>query len=112
MEEIKLNITTEQKEVIIRTGDATPIEMPKSVKLTGTLDAPYEFFEKRKKTINIDNAHVEVDYQKQSIKLVIDENMPTNKEILGTLQLFDEFKQLQQQHDEEIASAEKTLSCK
>lgn len=94
MEEIKLNITTEQKEVIIRTGDATPIEMPKSVKLTGTLDAPYEFFEKRKKTINIDNAHVEVDYQKQSIKLVIDENMPTNKEILGTLQLFDEFKQL------------------
>ena len=48
MQELKLNLSEVGKEVIIRQGEAQPIREPKSISLSGDINAPFEFYEKRK----------------------------------------------------------------
>lgn len=53
---IELN-TEEGKETIIRFGDALPLKEPKAVSISGTIDAPARWIEKRKDDIVSADAH-------------------------------------------------------
>lgn len=66
--------TEEGQETIIRFGDALPLKEPKAVSISGTIDAPARWVEKRKDDIVSADAHVLVDRDHMSITLKTDEN--------------------------------------
>lgn len=85
--------TEEGKETIIRFGDALPLKEPKAVSISGTIDAPARWIEKRKDCIAQTDAHVLVDRDKMSITLNIDENSAYSDQIIGTLTLSSEMQE-------------------
>ncbi|HBG71447.1 MAG: hypothetical protein A2W93_14440 [Bacteroidetes bacterium GWF2_43_63] len=72
----EVNVTIEKiegNELVIREGHALAV-LPKDVlKVTGTIGVPFAYIEKRKATINPENAVVEVDYEKRHIKFLQDQ---------------------------------------
>ena len=77
----------------IRFGEALPLKEPKAVRISGTIDTPARWVEKRKDGIAQANAHVLVDRDKMSITLNIDENSAYNDQITGTLTLSSEMQE-------------------
>jgi len=85
-------------EVIIRKGEAAkaadPLatKAPIAVDFAGTLSSVAEWLSKRVSEIDQKQAHLEVDREKNTIKLVINESDAyTRGEILGTIAFTDEF---------------------
>ena len=73
------------KDMVIRFGDALPLQEPKYVSIHGTIDAPARWVEKRKDDIVSADAHVLVDRDRMTITLNIDENSAYMDQIVGTL---------------------------
>ena len=69
----------------IRFGDALPLKEPKAVSISGTIDAPARWVEKRKDDIVSADAHVLVDRDRMTITLNTDENSAYMDQIVGTL---------------------------
>ena len=80
--------TEEGQETIIRFGDALPLKEPKAVSISGTIDAPARWVEKRKDDIVSADAHVLVDRDHMSITLKTDENSAYSNQIVGVLTLY------------------------
>lgn len=85
--------TEEGQETIIRFGDALPLKEPKAVSISGTIDAPARWVEKRKDDIVSADAHVLVDRDHMSITLKTDENSAYSDQIVGVLTLSSEMQE-------------------
>lgn len=85
--------TEESKETVIRFGDAIPLKEPKAVSISGTIDAPARWVEKRKDDIVSADAHVLVDRDRMTITLNTDENSAYMDQIVGTLTLSTEMQE-------------------
>jgi hypothetical protein len=75
----------EGKTLIIRTGNAPKLLddiAPSPVRLSGTIDAPAEFYKKRKGLTDPNRCHVVYDKLKGTIKLVIDEQYESKNFII------------------------------
>ena len=81
------------KDIVIRFGDALPLQEPKYVSIHGTIDAPARWVEKRKDDIVSADAHVLVDRDRMTITLNIDENSAYMDQIVGTLTLSTEMQE-------------------
>lgn len=104
MEEIKLNVTTDNNEVIIRTGDAEPvIPRRKSVEIKGNLNTPLNYLKHPPKWFKDgeDNtiadspfqfSNLKVDRDKMSITLVVDEGSEWESVYKGSLEFGDIYK--------------------
>lgn len=84
-----LNIQAEdgQVEIIHRYGQAPQVQEPKQVSLSGTIEAPSEYFEKREKAgkIDTDKAHLEVDQNAGTIALYCNPHHPMGETIRGKI---------------------------
>lgn len=85
--------TEESKETVIRFGDAIPLKEPKAVSISGTIDAPARWVEKRKDDIVSADAHVLVDRDRMTITLNTDENSAYMDQIVGTLTISTEMQE-------------------
>ena len=85
--------TEESKETVIRFGEALPLKEPKAVSISGTIDAPARWVEKRKDDIVSADAHVLVDRNRMTITLNTDENSAYMDQIVGTLTLSTEMQE-------------------
>lgn len=85
--------TEEGQETIIRFGDALPLKEPKAVSISGTIDTPARWVEKRKDDIVSADAHVLVDRDHMSITLKTDENSAYSDQIVGVLTLSSEMQE-------------------
>lgn len=82
-----------QLEVIMREGEALPLHEPVKVQISGILDSPARWLEKRPELQQITNkCHVRVDREMLLIVLQINENAHYGTEIKGTLTLTDAFR--------------------
>lgn len=81
------------KDIVIRFGDALPLQEPKYVSIHGTIDAPARWVEKRKDDIVSADAHVLVDRDRMTITLNTDENSAYMDQIVGTLTLSTEMQE-------------------
>lgn len=81
------------KDIVIRFGDALPLQEPKYVSIHGTIDAPARWVEKRKDDIVSADAHVLVDRDRMTITLNTDENSAYSDKIVGTLTLSTEMQE-------------------
>ena len=81
------------KDIVIRFGDALPLQEPKYVSINGTIDAPARWVEKRKDDIVSADAHVLVDRDRMTITLNTDENSAYMDQIVGTLTLSTEMQE-------------------
>lgn len=81
------------KDIVIRFGDALPLQEPKYVSIHGTIDAPARWIEKRKDDIVSADAHVLVDRDRLTITLNTDENSAYMDQIVGTLTLSTEMQE-------------------
>lgn len=102
-EKVVLNIhpgvdITKPIEVVLREGaaakapDPLAIKAPESISLSGVIDTPLKWLEKRVETIEQKEAHVVVDREKMSIKLIINETDGyTKNTFVGTVQVTETF---------------------
>lgn len=82
---MKISLTTEQKEITIRKGEALAPAADKSVTIDGTLGAPYQFLVGRG-TINETKSHLKIFKDMGKIELVIQDTDPyTTHRITGSL---------------------------
>ena len=81
------------KDIVIRFGDALPLQEPKYVSIHGTIDAPARWVEKRKDDIVSADAHILVDRDRMTITLNTDENSAYMDQIVGTLTLSTEMQE-------------------
>ncbi len=82
------------KEIIIREGEALPVKEPLPVSITGQIDAPARWLEKRAGIINPEAAHVLVCREKLAISIIIEEKSEYRDRIDGVLQLSEEMNKL------------------
>lgn len=87
-----IEIKTDGKELIIREGQAEKIIAKKAVKISGIINSPLEFLKVRKTIIDLLSSNIQVDREGLKISLFISENTELEDEIIGSLQLTDEFK--------------------
>ena len=93
-ENVKIEVTGETKELVIRTGEASVIKEQRTVTLRGDINAPVEFATKRQTQINALSSHVEVDKTNFKITLVVDESNHYSTTVEGALVLFPELAKL------------------
>lgn len=85
-------VLTAGGEVVIRHGKAVELHEPERVRISGTIDAPARWLEKRADCIREKCCHVLVDRDKMAIKLQCDENDYYGTSITGSLQLSEEYR--------------------
>lgn len=88
MEKVTVNVNPENKELVIREGEAAKVYDPQRVKIEGNIKAPGEFVKKRPTEINKLKTNVVVDYDNLSISLRVDEENHFSKDITGRLTRF------------------------
>ncbi len=90
----KVNLTVDGNEIIFRTGDAPVLKEPQRINISGDINAPASFVEKRKTEIKKLEAHVLVNREKFNIQLILDEKSHYSGIVIGTLELFSELAKL------------------
>lgn len=90
MEGIKVNVTTDNNEVVIRQGQALPLAERLIVRLSGTLFCVQEYLLKYKEKVS-ENAIIEVDRDEMSIKYLEDPTDHFGTRVFGKLVLTKEF---------------------
>ena len=82
-----------QLDVVIREGEALPLHEPVKVEISGILDSPARWLEKRPELQQITNkCHVTVDRDGLKIVLQVNENAHYGTRIVGKLTLSDAFR--------------------
>lgn len=79
-------------EVIIREGNAVKLHEPVKVDITGTIDAPARWLEKRFDCIKEKTCNVVVDREQMSIALRCNENNHYGSSVVGRMELSQEYK--------------------
>jgi hypothetical protein len=89
----KLTIVPSGDTLVIRTGEAEKIYPPKKVNITGNIQAPGEYYQKRQPQISdkLHLTHVIVDIENLTIKLTINETSEFAEYVSGKLEHFKEF---------------------
>lgn len=77
---MKINLTTEQKEIVIRKGTAIEARAPKSISITGTLQAPFQF--KEGKTLDPLNCNIQIANDKGEITLHVQDTDPYTTHVI------------------------------
>ena len=86
MEKVQVFLNGEQKEVVVRTGEAEKIVHPKAINLVGILAAPFQFYEGKKEHCPADKCHLQIKKDSGEIKLVILDTDPhSTTTITGSL---------------------------
>jgi len=89
---MKLNLTTEQKEIVIRKGEALPAKAPKAILINGVLSAPSQFLEGKK--FDPIDSHIQIAKDKGEITLHIQDTDPHTEHVIkGELKSDSMFKQ-------------------
>lgn len=83
--ELNITLTGEQKELIVREGQALPVSNPNCIDLTGTIEAPKEFWEKRQTEHKEKDCHIVYSYDGLYVKLVCDETLQWYKRVTGQM---------------------------
>lgn len=86
MKNLELKVENGVQTLEVRTGEALPIHEPKIVNLSGVLNTPLKWLEKRVELINEKECHITVDRENLIIKLVIDETNHYQTTISGKLE--------------------------
>lgn len=94
MEDLKLNITTDNKELIIRTGQAITLNEITPIKLNGTITSVLDFEEKRRSEINNLKAHVIINRKNGTVNFITQEDEKIGCDITGTMILHEYIKML------------------
>lgn len=101
MDSIKKIITqpNDRGEIIIREGEAPPVDVPKKISITGDINTVGEYFKKRKETsdaslqaINKDRVVIYTDKKNRVITAHLDPESEKGVEIKGVLEFSDEIK--------------------
>lgn len=71
MTDVKLNIESSNGEVTLRHGDAAPIESIKPLEVSGNIQAPADYFDHVKDTLDLKTCHVEVNAENVELTLVV-----------------------------------------
>lgn len=79
-ENLSLHLTTDQKEVIIREGEALPPKAPRAIIINGTLLAPYQF--KEGKDLNPRDCHIQVKKDQGIIELHVQDTDPYTEHVI------------------------------
>jgi len=92
----KLNITMEKldgNELILRTGSAMPIEVPKKIKIAGDIKTVSEFIKNRisdgkylANNINLAKTHIRISRDDAAIEMLIDEQSDRGMTVFGDLE--------------------------
>lgn len=94
-EKYQINVGEGTQELVVRHGDALPLETPKGVHISGQIGSPVEFANKRMPDDN--NTHVTVNREKGIITLTCNESFPGESRdiITGSIQFHPHFTDLQ-----------------
>lgn len=88
-----INITTDQKEMIIREGKAIDIPAPINLVLSGTIETPRLFLTKRLIIIDHLKSNICVNYEKMGILLTVNENNAWTKALIeGKIEMLNDYK--------------------
>ena len=104
MEKIEINLADNQKELVIRNGQALPLKEPVQVKITGTITAPALYANARE--LNPKECHVLVVRDDKSIILVVNETNPYMAVVAGQLTLSEEYKKFGINSDKKFTAFE------
>ena len=91
MSDIKINVEEGVKTLIIREGDALPVKEPRSISISGTIDAVTRFLDKRKDTLEQKECCILIDRDKMSILLIIDETNHYAGSVIARLENHPDF---------------------
>jgi hypothetical protein len=92
MEELNLNITGDQKELVVRTGMALPLQEPVVIEIDGQINSVLKYLEKRVSKIDEKQCFIEVDKDDYFIQLYLDEKNFYADSVRGKIQLSKIFK--------------------
>jgi len=92
MKELEIKLAEGQKELIVREGSALPLKEPVKVAIDGTIEAPAEYYAKRKSLVEANKAYVLFSYVGMYIKLFVDEKDHYRTEIGGSLSMNPDLK--------------------
>ncbi len=87
----KIDLKIDGNTLILREGKALEEFHPEVLNITGVLDSPLRYLEKRIDTIDMKKAHILVDRNKMSITLRVDEKEHFGDTIIGELSLSPDF---------------------
>lgn len=87
-----INVTPNDKELIIRYGHALEITPPTPVTIIGNINSPYEWLKVKKSKISILHSHIIVDRENLSITLYVEERDKYKDVISGSLEIHPDFK--------------------
>jgi hypothetical protein len=90
----KINVTVEKGVQIleIREGKAKEINELIPVTISGTIDAPFKYLEKRNGVIDFNKAHLSIDRESFKISLKIKEDHKIHDTVTGSLKLTKDFR--------------------
>lgn len=90
-ENITLNVPSGTTELVVRTGQAAAAVEPEKVELCGNIYAPGEFVTKRFEEVAKykSKTHVVFDYEEALIELIVNEESPEFKQVVGRLYYTD-----------------------
>lgn len=93
MEELKLNVTTTQNEIIVRKGQAEKIKPPLKFEHKGNIDSVANFLHQRVALGLIDQGQCTIfaNKEKKEISLLINETNHYSNQVSGSLQLSEKF---------------------
>lgn len=80
MENLQINVTPPHSEIIIREGEALPAKAARAINISGTLAAPYQFYE-GKHPIAI-FSHIQIRKDKGQIELHIQDTDPYTEHVI------------------------------
>lgn len=83
--------TATEREITIRKGDALPVREPEKVCISGTIDAPARWLERRVDTLDQKACYIVVDSEAMTITLRCDEKDYYGTQICGKLTISPEF---------------------
>ncbi len=102
----KVFYNQEGNELILRIGDAMPIEMPVGLNIVGAINGPSAFWDKRKKDHNIQKCHVTFDRNKGMIILHVNETSAKEGHVItGQIESNPDLKGM-------LINSNKTFTCK
>lgn len=90
--EKNIKIELQGNNITFREGKALELKEPIPANISGILDAPRKWIEKRKDCFPHNAANIIVDRDQMKIQLITDENDPYRDKISGSIQLDTEFK--------------------
>lgn len=92
MEKLNVSLTDGTKVLEVRQGQALPLREPVKVRISGTIDAPRKYVEKRGADLPKQKTHVTYSREQMQIILSIDEESIFGAEIIGRLELNKDLK--------------------